>query len=92
MAATLNNRTEKGSMQKWPRKTELCRSESKGFSQWRTQKSFIGGCLVQGHMVVIWCTLFVTSQFDVISIAKFADIICMFFYIHSPYFMCHCTE
>ena len=28
-----------------------------------------GGCLVQGHMVVIciWCALFVTSQFDVMS-------------------------
>jgi len=24
------------------------------------------GVLVQGHMVVIWCALFVTSQFDVI--------------------------
>jgi len=31
---------------------------------------FIGGGLVQGHMVVIciWCTLFVTSQFDVNSV------------------------
>jgi len=38
------------------------------FKQWRTQKIFMGG-LVQGHMVVIyfWCALFVTSQFDVIS-------------------------
>jgi len=25
-------------------------------------------------------------------LAKFVDIICTFFYIHSPYFMCHCTE
>jgi len=25
-------------------------------------------------------------------LAKFVDIICIFFYIHSPYFMCHCTE
>ena len=25
-------------------------------------------------------------------LAKFVDIICVFFYIHSPYFMCHCTE
>jgi len=31
--------------------------------QWRTQKIFMGG---QGHMVVIWCALFVTSHFDVI--------------------------
>jgi len=37
-------------------------------SQWRTQKIFIGGGLVQGHLVVIciWCSLFVTSQFDII--------------------------
>ena len=25
-------------------------------------------------------------------LAKFVDIICIFFYIHSLYFMCHCTE
>ena len=25
-------------------------------------------------------------------LAKFVDIICIFFYIHSPYFMCRCTE
>jgi len=25
-------------------------------------------------------------------LAKFVDIICTFFYIHSPYFLCHCTE
>ena len=25
-------------------------------------------------------------------LAKFVDIICMFFYTHSPYFMCRCTE
>jgi len=37
--------------------------------QWRTQKIFMEGGLVQGHMVVIciWFALFVTSQFDVIS-------------------------
>ena len=39
------------------------------YNQWRTQKIFMGGVLVQGHMVVIciWCALFVTSQFDVMS-------------------------
>jgi len=39
------------------------------YTQWRTQKIFMGWVLVQGHMVVIciWCALFVTSQFDVIS-------------------------
>jgi len=38
-------------------------------SQWRTQKIFMEGFLVQGHMVVICIcgALFVTSQFDVIS-------------------------
>jgi len=38
-------------------------------TQWRSQKIFMVGALVQGHMVVIciWCSLFVTSQFDVIS-------------------------
>jgi len=48
--------------------------------------------------ICIWCALFVTSQFDVIFIfwtnilAKFVDIICIFFFTHSPYFMCLCTE
>jgi len=38
-------------------------------TQWRAQKIFMVGGLVQGYMVVIcfWCALFVTSQFDVIS-------------------------
>jgi len=47
--------------------------------QWRTQKIFMGGGLVQSHMVVIciWCALFVTSQFDVISMfpnQRFGDV------------------
>jgi len=48
--------------------------------------------------ICIWCALFVTSQFDVIFIfqtnilAKFVDIIGIFFFTHSPYFMCLCTE
>jgi len=25
-------------------------------------------------------------------LAKFVDTICIFFYPHSPYFMCHCAE
>jgi len=35
-----------------------------------------------------------TSQscFQTNVLAKFVDIICIFFYNHSPYFMCHCTE
>jgi len=37
--------------------------------QWRTQKIFIEGVLVESHVVVIciWCALFVTSLIDVIS-------------------------
>jgi len=47
--------------------TELISPTVRRF-QLRTQKIFMGG-LVQGLMVVIciWCALFVTSQFDVIS-------------------------
>ena len=53
-------------------------------------ENFHGG-FIQWHMVVIcmWCALFVTSQFDVIfmspnqGLAKFVDIICIFFYTHS---------
>jgi len=64
----------------------------------RRQFSWEG--FIQWHMVAICicCALFVTSQFDVIVMfpsqcfGEFFDIICMFFYIHSPYFMCHCTE
>jgi len=47
--------------------------------QWRTQKIFMVGGLVQSRMVVIciWCALFVTSQFDVISMfpnQRFGDV------------------
>jgi len=41
----------------------------------------------------LWChnlTSFPCFQTNVL--AKFVDIRCIFFYIHSPYFMCHCTE
>jgi len=58
------------------------------------------GGFIQWHMVVIyiWCALFVTSQFDVMfmfpnqRLAKFVDIIGIFFYTHSLCFMCHCTD
>jgi len=58
------------------------------------------GGFIQWHMLVvcIWCTLFVTSQLDVIfmfpneRLAKFVDIICIFFYTRSPKLICHCTE
>jgi len=51
-------------------------------------ENFLGGGLVQGHMVVIciWCALFVTSQFDVMFqtnvLAKFVDII-MHIFLHA---------
>jgi len=32
------------------------------------------------------------SCFQTHVLAKFVDIVCIFFYTHSPYFMCHCTE
>ena len=68
--------------------------------QWRTQKLFMGGFWLR----VIWwsfafgarclwrhnLTSFLCFQNNVL--AKFVDIICIFFYIHSAYFMCHCTE
>jgi len=49
-------------------------------------------------LICVWCSVFVTSQFDVIfmfpnqRLAKFVDIIRLFFYTPSPYFMCNCTE
>ena len=62
-------------------------------------ENLLGG-FIQWHMVAISisCALFVTSQFDIILrfqtnvLAKFVDTLCMFFYTHSPYFMCHCTK
>jgi len=32
------------------------------------------------------------SCFQTNSFAKFVDTICIFFYTHSPYYMCNCTE
>jgi len=52
-------------------------------------------------VICIWCALSVTSQFDNLMsfpcfqtnvLAKFVDIKCIFLYIHSLYFICHCTE
>jgi len=45
-------------------------------------------------VICLWCAVFVTSYscFQTNVLAKFVDIICIFFYTHSPYFMCHCTE
>ena len=48
-------------------------------------------------VICVWCPLLfsqVTSYscFQTNVLVKFVDIICIFFYIHAPYFMCHCTE
>ena len=32
------------------------------------------------------------SCFQIIVLAKYVDTLCIFFYTHSPYFVCHCTE
>ena len=48
------------------------------------------GDFIQWHVVVIciWCALFVTScSFQTNVLAKFVDVICIFFYTHSPYFI-----
>ena len=77
---------------------EAIKTESS--DQWRKQKIFMGGVWFR----VIWwsfafdvrclwrhnLTSFLCFQTNVL--ATFVDIICIFFYIHSPYFMCHCTE
>ena len=49
--------------------------------------SFVFGvrCLLRHNLMSQSC-------FQTNVLAKFVDIICIFFYIHSPYFMCHCTE
>ena len=40
------------------------------YVQWRTQKIFMGGSVIQWLILVIciWCMLFVTSQFEIILI------------------------
>jgi len=50
-------------------------------------RSFVCGvrCLWRHNLTSYSC-------FQTNVLAKFVDIICMFFYTHSPYFMCHCTE
>ena len=63
-------------------------------------ENFHGGCLVQGQrwpfvfgVRCLWrhnLTSFTCFQTNVL--ATFVDIICTFFYIHTPYFMRHCTE
>ena len=65
-----------------------------------TQKILMGGGSFSGirWSFVFWCVLFVTSHstsyscFQTMFWRVFVDIICIFFYTHYPYFMCHCTE
>jgi len=67
--------------------------------QWRTQKIFMGGsfsgiwwrflfgvrCLWRHNLTSYSC-------FQTNVLGRFVDIICIFLYTHSPYFMYHCTE
>jgi len=65
------------------------------------RRKFSWGGFIQWHRVVIciWCALIVTSQLDVIvqfPNQRFGEVCWhnthVFHYVHSPYFMCHCTE
>ena len=65
--------------------------------QWRTQKIFMGVHLAPygGHLylVCLWRHKLTSySCFQTNVLAKFVDIICIFFYTHSSHIMCHCTE
>ena len=80
---------------------KLCAHDARDFRsqqyQWRTQKIFMGDwfrviwwsfgvrCLWRHNLTSFPC-------FQTNVLAKVVDVICMFFYIHSPYFMCHCTK
>jgi len=66
-------------------------------------ESFHEGVFIQWHMVDWWSFVFgvrclwrhsLTSYscLQTNILAKFVDIICIFFYTNSPYFMFHCTE
>ena len=67
--------------------------------QWRTQKIFMGGLrsvAYGGHLYLMCAVCDVTiltsySCFQANVLVKFVDTTCIFFYIHSPYFMFHCT-
>ena len=69
-------------------------------TQWRTQKFFMG---FDCFRVIWWSFVFgvrclcrhnLTSFpfFQTNVLTKFVDIICIFFYIRIPHFMCDCTE
>jgi len=67
--------------------------------QWRTQKIFMGISFsgiwwqfVFGVRSLCSHNLTSYSRFHTNVLAKYIDIICIYFYTHSPYFMCQCTE
>jgi len=78
-------------------KVQILSGIGEDLDQWRTQKIFMGlwfrviwwsfgvRCLWRHNLTSISC-------FQTNVLAKFVDIICIFFYIDSPYFMCHCTK
>jgi len=64
------------------------------------RRKFSWGGFIHWHRVdiCIWFALFLTSQFYVIVLfpsQRFGEVcwhkMHVFLYIHSPYFMCHCT-
>ena len=61
-----------------------------------TQKLFMRwfhSVAYDGHLYLMCVVCDVTFMFPNTNVlAKFVNIICIFFYTHSPYFMCHCTE
>jgi len=66
--------------------------------QWRTQKIFMGVSFsgiwwqfVFGVRSFCCHNLTSYSRFHTNVLAKYVDIICIYFYTHSPYFMCQCT-
>ena len=74
----------------------FCTSSSSG-----VRRKISWGGFIQWHRTVICiqCAVFVTSQFDVIVLfqnQRFGEVcwhnMHVFLYIHSPHFMCHCTE
>ena len=78
------------------------KSQQQKIDFWGTvasSESFMGGVYsvaCGGHLCLVCAVCDVTiwhhTHFQINLLAKFVDNICIFFYIHSPYFMCHCTE
>jgi len=63
----------------------------------RTHTKLLYGLYYYSHISGVrrkfsWGFVTSYSYFQTNILAKSVDMICIFFYIHSPYFMCHCTE